>query len=464
AASPIAIVAEDAAADASRIVSRRERPARPLLGLQSDSLLGAAARNDLEVLYRTAQAVSRTLDIDQLCERLLELIFQAIPADRGCLLLNDPESGELAVRAVRHRRGTDGDRIAISRTILDYVTQHGEGVRTRDARADERWDSGASIVREGIREAICVPMLGRYGNVGAIYVDTRARSTDLPAADGGCRFRDEQLELMVAIGHQAALAVEDTSYYSALVQSERLAAMGQTVATLSHHIKNILQGLRGGGFLIEEGIRQKDDEAIAKGWKMVERNQERIQQLVLDMLTFSKERTPELHPADLDALVDETIELMARTAADQQVRFERFRSGRLPPIPIDSEGIHRAVLNLITNAIDACAAKGGGVVRVETRWDSAPAQAEISVSDDGVGIAEEDLERIFRPFESSKGNRGTGLGLPATRKIVREHGGDVTVESRIDVGSRFVIRLPGPRPTDTDEPEAGPEPTITFGI
>src|SRR5690606_11610265 len=130
------------------------------------------------------------------------------------------------------------------------------------------------------------PMQGRYGIVGVIYIDTftpPGRSIQSPT---GARFTEEHLKLMVAIGHQAALAVEDTSYYSAMVQAERLAAMGQTIATLSHHIKNILQGVRGGSYLIEEGLRTNEYEVIRKGWSIVEKNQERISNLVMDMLTF----------------------------------------------------------------------------------------------------------------------------------------------------------------------------------
>ena len=100
---------------------------------------------------------------------------------------------------------------------------------------------------------------------------------------------------MVAIGHQAALAVEDTSYYSAMVQAERLAAMGQTIATLSHHIKNILQGHSRRQLPDREGLKDSDSDVVRRGWRIVEKNQERISSLVMDMLTFSKDREPELH-------------------------------------------------------------------------------------------------------------------------------------------------------------------------
>ena len=101
---------------------------------------------------------------------------------------------------------------------------------------------------------------------------------------------------MIAIGHQAALAVEDTTYYSAMVQSERLAAVGQTIATLSHHIKNILQGIRGGSYLVEMGLENDDMAVLRKGWDIVRRNQDKISSLVMDMLSFSKEREPDPVP------------------------------------------------------------------------------------------------------------------------------------------------------------------------
>src|SRR5207342_701614 len=113
-----------------------------------------------------------------------------------------------------------------------------------------------------------------------------------PASRG--RFSQDHLMLMVAIGHQAGLAIENTLFYQAKLQAERLAAMGQTIATLSHHIKNILQGIRGGSYLIEEGLKEEDNDVVRRGWRIVEKNQERISNLVMDMLTFSKDREPEL--------------------------------------------------------------------------------------------------------------------------------------------------------------------------
>jgi len=253
----------------------------------------ARARSNLQIMYRTALAVSHTLDIDQLLQRIMEMIFEWVEADRGCIMLVERDTDELAPKVLHHRKGAQSDeKMHISQTILDYVLDRQEGVHTTDARQDERWDPAASILKTGVREAICVPMQGRYGVVGVIYIDTFTAPGQVLQNRDANRFSEEHLKLMVAIGHQAALAVEDTSYYSAMVQAERLAAVGQTIATLSHHIKNILQGIRGGSYLIEEGLKHTDTSLVQKGWGIVEKNQEKISHLVMDMLTFSKERRP----------------------------------------------------------------------------------------------------------------------------------------------------------------------------
>jgi signal transduction histidine kinase len=248
---------------------------------------------------------------------------------------------------------------------------------------------------------------------------------------------------MVAIGHQAALAVEDTSYYSAMVQAERLAAIGQTIATLSHHIKNILQGIRGGSYLIEEGLRDNETEIIRKGWAIVDKNQEKISSLVMDMLTFSKEREPDLTVANLNEVVADVIELMRVRAGEMQVEVVWQPGDPMPQLIFDPEGLHRAVLNVVTNAIDAVGDREmAGRVEVATQYSAQEALARVTVADNGPGIPADQMEHLFSPFVSSKKSRGTGLGLPVSQKILSEHGGRIVVQSEPDRGCRFTLELP----------------------
>ena len=421
----------------------------------------ARARSNLQIMYRTALAVSHTMDIDQLLARIMEMIFEWVDADRGCIMLKDIDTDKLVPKVRRHRRGIrTEDKITISKTILDYVVQHNEGVMTSNASDDKRWDPAQSIVKLGVREAICVPMQGRYNVVGVIYIDTSITPQRMLMKEGSAdQFTEEHLRLMIAIAHQAALAVEDTSYYKAMVQAERLAAVGQTIASLSHHIKNILQGVRGGSYLIELGLgdydkseepqseegEARDDnavETIRKGWGIVERNQERISSLVMDMLTFSKERVPDPVPSDWNAVGEEVVELLQMRAEEAGVEMEAHFDSKMPIILFDPEAMHRAVMNVVGNAIDACEECEGGKVHVRTEYLADEKIAHFIVEDNGPGIEPDDLEAIFNVFVSRKGGRGTGLGLPASRKTLEEHGGQILVDSQPGQGSRFTLELP----------------------
>ncbi len=404
----------------------------------------ARARSNLQVMYRTALAVSHTLDIDQLLQRIMELIFEWVEADRGCVMLVSPESGAVEPKVRRTRKGIRPDeKIPISKTILDFVMEKNEGVLTSDARQDDRWNPAGSILRSGIREAICVPMQGRYDVVGVIYIDTSTSPQEVIQKGGTTKFTEDHLKLMIAIAHQAALAVEDTRYYSAMVQAERLAAVGQTIATLSHHIKNILQGIRGGSYLIEMGLAEEDQSVVRRGWKIVEKNQNKISALVMDMLTFSKEREPDLGPADMNQVIGDVLELMQSRAGELNVQLHCHPADEMPTLVFDSEGIHRAVLNVMTNAIDAAGEKEEpGRVDVRTEYSADEGVVSVTIEDDGPGILADEKEDLFKPFISSKRGRGTGLGLPVSQKILNEHGGRILVESTSGQGSRFTLQLP----------------------
>jgi len=438
------IVAPMTGGDGSRIVRsmpEAEGVAAAFMPDERQNRWLARARSNVQVMYRTALAASHTLDIDELLGRILQLVFEWIEADRGCIMLLDPETRQLRTKARRDRHAGDTSSMAISRTILDYVLDRREGVLTSDAQDDDRFASGHSVVRTGVREAICVPMQGRYDTVGVMYVDTTVPLGE-SVESGRRRFSDEHLKLMIAIGHQAALAVEDTTYYSAMVQAERLAAVGQTIATLSHHIKNILQGIKGGGYLVDMGLENEDLGVIRKGWEIVDRNQAKISSLVMDMLTFSKEREPDPLPSDLAAVVTDIVETVRQRASDAGTTIRWSPPADLPRLVFDPEGISRAVLNVVTNALDAVEGRPAPWVEIRIELDRAAGLVRVVVADDGEGMSPETLAEIFNLFVSTKGARGTGLGLTVSRKILREHGGDIRAESRLGEGSTFTLEFP----------------------
>ncbi len=411
--------------------------------------------SDWETVFRVSNAVRRTVDLGQLLSQILDLIFESIPCDRGCILMFDTVTGDLRPSCSRERdtpevaRGAHTPkRLRISQTILDHVVRHREGVLTSNAQDDERWDNVESIASIGINEAICVPMLGRYGLVGTVYVDTTQSAGKYASAGLKATFDRRQLRLLMAIANQAALAIEDTQFYQAMLQSERLAAMGQTIANLSHHVKNVLQGIKGGSFLVDDGLKKENLDVVGRGWKIVQRNQDRIGNLVMDMLSFSKDREPEMQRGDVVELLNEIVDLINMKATEQGVTLDFAPSQDSLLADFDSEGMHRAILNVILNAVEATAQCDHETPKVDVsvRIDAATNMVKVVIADNGPGIAEEDIARIFAPFESSKGARGTGLGLPVSQKILREHGGDIIAKSPFlageKTGTQFTLTWP----------------------
>ena len=171
-------------------------------------------------------------------------------------------------------------------------------------------------------------MKGRHETLGVLYLDTSTGSKAIvTSGDPTGKFTEDHLALAIALAHQAALAIEETRYHHALVHAERLAAIGQTIAALSHHIKNILQGLRSGSELLKLGLTGKDEEMLTKGWRIVEKNQGKIYDLVLDMLSYSKKREPNIELIDLNELVGTSSSSQSRSRTTS-VEIEMGWSGR----------------------------------------------------------------------------------------------------------------------------------------
>ena len=433
----------------------------PSAGDLSKSPSVAPILANLQVLYRISEeSVRPSISLEELLSRVLQLTLEVTGADRGCILLRHPESGELVPEVLRGRQSNDevSSRMPIPRSIVEYVLQTRQGVRTTDARNETRFTPGESVFQAGVREALCVPMQGRYELLGVIYVDITTPSEQMILTGAATsRFNEDLLRLLLAIGRQSALAVEDNRYRQALLKSERLAAVGQTIAILSHHIKNILQGVRGGSYLIDLGLKDANQDLVRKGWQIVEKNQDKIYHLVMDMLSLGKERQPALKRDDVNQIVSDVCELMQSRAQEMQVRFDVKLDETLPPTQCDGEGIHRAVLNVVTNALDAVEERDIRQVLVETTYDPQGRMFRVIVTDNGPGMTPEQQSRLFNLFESTKGARGTGIGLSVSRKIIREHGGDILVSSTPGVGSRFIIEWP----LMADE-QVPIEATITF--
>ncbi|MBI4961856.1 MAG: PAS domain-containing protein [Desulfomonile tiedjei] len=227
-----------------------------------------------------------------------------------------------------------------------------------------------------------------------------------------------------------------------LLQNE-LTILGETIAGMSHAVKNILSGLEGGVYVVDSGIRTGKEERIRVGWDMVKKNVAKVSELVKDILYASKEREPEYKECDPAQVLSEVFDLYEGQALAKGIELVKDFEPEMGLARLDPNGLHTVLSNLISNAICACSVSPVQDThhiilsgRVEAPW------LHLQITDDGCGMSDEIKDNLFKKFYSTKGSKGTGLGLVVTRKIIEEHGGKMRVASRVGEGTTFSVEIP----------------------
>jgi signal transduction histidine kinase len=237
-----------------------------------------------------------------------------------------------------------------------------------------------------------------------------------------------------------------------LLEAERLAAVGQTVAGLAHAIKNVTEGLTGGMYVLETGIELNDKAYLSRGWEMVKRNINRVEGMVMDLLNYAKDRRHKYQLCDPNMPLQEVFDLILPKAKEKGIVFKAELAEGLPKAWLDPESIHRCLLDLVTNALDACSDQNSPKKKGEILLRSLKPEGwavEYQVIDNGYGMDSETRSKIFQIFFTTKGGQGTGLGLMIAKKTIDEHGGVIECFSERKEGTKFVVRLP-----ERDEPSA----------
>ena len=230
-----------------------------------------------------------------------------------------------------------------------------------------------------------------------------------------------------------------------LIEAERLAAVGETVAGLSHTIKNIAGGLDGGIFLLGKGLDMEDAGFLKQGWELVRDNVDRIKTLSLDLLNFAKTDRLSYRMMDPGKPAREVFDLMDAKAAEHGIHLVLDIADGLKQVRIDPSGIHQCLLNLVTNAIDACLASDPTASAQQILLAvgrSEDGGVVYRVADTCMGMDESTKNRLFQRFFTTKGDKGTGIGLMLTKAIVQRHNGSIHVKSQPGEGSCFTIALP----------------------
>lgn len=222
-----------------------------------------------------------------------------------------------------------------------------------------------------------------------------------------------------------------------LVRSERLAAVGKMAAMITHEVRNPLSSIGLNTELLEDEVG--DNEEARKLVRAIHHEVDRLTQITEGYLSFARLPKPKTAPEAVNTLVADLASFVRADLATKKVKLELDLASGDPTGLVDAGQIRQCLINLVRNATEAVASKGGGTVTLRTR--RAQDRIVIEVADDGTGIAPDVLPRLFDPFFSTK-DGGNGLGLALTQQIVKDHGGELAVQSTVGKGTTFTVSVP----------------------
>ena len=390
--------------------------------------------DELDAVLDISRSLGGKLDVDHVLGVVVGKVADIVGAEGSSILLIDPATGGMTF----HLAAGPGAESAKTVPLPPGAGICGHVARTReplivnnaqdDARLYRRVDDTTGITT---RNLLCVPLHGAERLWGVLELINKRRGLD---------FDEHDLRLAEAVGTQIALALENAHLHAEGLRKERLAAVGQTVSGLAHCVKNILNGIRSGSAVVDRAMAAGDHERVGQGWQVVRKNNDMLGSLVLDMLSLARESGFHPFPTDVNDLVEQLCQLLAAPAAERGISVSAVPADGLAEVMADPTQLYRCLLNLLSNAVDAC--DDGGHVRARVHRGAGRSRFTVSIRDDGGGIAPEARRRLFTEFFTTKGSRGTGLGLPVTKKLIDGMGGKITFHSIVGRGTKFIIAVP----------------------
>jgi len=241
---------------------------------------------------------------------------------------------------------------------------------------------------------------------------------------------------------EVAAVIEMSTNITAIKKSQKeLKMLGQSITLISHGIKNILEGLEGGAYVVDQGFKDNDVPLAKKGWNIVNKNIIEITDVVKNILYSSKNRPLKYETASPGRLVKDSIAVFKEKAAGLHIRLREQINPHLPDVQLDIASVRQMLHNLIWNGLQACLndqQKKNHFVSVKTDFQDDD-HFFFEIADNGVGMDPDTQRNIFEEFFSTKGSGGTGLGLAVVEKVVNKHGGRIEVNSAPGKGSRFSV-------------------------
>ncbi|HHH42338.1 MAG TPA: GAF domain-containing sensor histidine kinase [Chloroflexi bacterium] len=386
-----------------------------------------------ERLLEISRSLSATLDLTLLLDQIVEAARQLTRSQASSILLVDKRSGDLYFEAAVGPGSEAIQRVAVplNGSVAGWVVRHGEPLVIHDAQQDPRFFAQADKVSSvTTRQLLAVPLKFKDQVIGVLEAVNKEGEEET--------FTDEDVSILTTLAAQAAVAIENA----------RLFQQSDLISEMVHEMRTPLTAIVAyADLLLSDRITEAQK---AQFVETIRQEAQRLTRMTNEFLDLARLASGRAHlarsPVSLPSLIQTAVNVVRPQAEEKQVRISLHLPEELPTLIGDPQRLHQVMLNLLSNAIKYNKPEGSVTVTVTLEEK----QVRISVSDTGRGIPEEHLprlfERFFRVADAEGYAQGTGLGLSITKEIIEAHGGKISVESQVGVGSTFSFTLPLPEP------------------
>jgi signal transduction histidine kinase len=405
-----------------------------------ENLSPAELRAIATTLLRLDHFLGSIDDLPRLLEVIVSEAEELLQAEASTLFLADPVNEDLYFEVVRGPTANclRGERVPHEHGICSYVARERKSASVPDVSKDDRFYSGFDKDSKFATSSILAsPMIRQCKLIGVLEVINKGN---------GEAFSDSDRLLLEAIADLAAIAIENARLLKENIRKERLAAVGQTVAGLAHYIKNVLTGMLASSSVLDHALQNNNMTMLAKAWKTLKQTNDKVATLVSEMLSFSTPHELSNEMIDICEVVRGLGEQFLSRANQLGIALTLKEEYSSLWIRGDSNTLERIIINLICNALDALEEmreREGASEREEKVTISVNRGLRdtviIEVADNGPGIPENIRNKIWQVFFSTKGSRGSGLGLALTQKLVQDLEGKIYLAATDPEGSCFRI-------------------------
>jgi len=406
-------------------------------------------RHDMyETLSTFSKALVTILDLKTLTEEIVRTLVNAMGIRTVALYLLDKEKG---VYVPASAYGLKWEDVMTHRvTAADPLPRHVSKIQALVVREEMEHapeNEQISPVIESLRALkadVCIPFINKNALIGFCILGPRTMDQ---------MYSDQDLGLLITLAQSAAIALDNAVLYEELKRSQTLVRRADRLRSLetiaggfAHEVRNPLTSIK--TFIQLTPERKDDPEFIGHFGTVVAEDVARIERLIQEILDYARYMEPKFMEEDINDIVESCLYFVRIKADTKSVSLQKDLARDLPPVTLDRQQIKQVLLNLFLNAIEAMGPSGGRLIVKTHRLTKSGGDSwvQVEVTDTGCGIAPGDLDHIFDPFYTTKHasdeREGTGLGLTIVHQIVQEHGGHITVDSKVNRGTTFLVNLP----------------------